>query len=198
MYIHWVVIVILENDWKTQHSYSRKKFSLIFKHVSQPFSGEFIQGGPFLLEQEAWLHAPMHMSHMPHRRTGNSQRRERDKILQWSLECLTKIHQCNNRCWKCCLICQMYSVYLWNSAVNSPKFFSRNFWNVVADVVSQLFQSVGIRFIQFVLQSKNYTCLINLQFLTILWPFVQTFSKHVSWASRLKDFLGGISSLTQI
>jgi hypothetical protein len=85
-----------------------------------------------------------------------------------------------------------------HSAVNSPRFFSRNCWNVVADVVSQLFQNVGIRFIHSILQSNNYTCLINLLFLTILWPFIQTFLKHVTWASCLKHFLGEISSLTSI
>jgi hypothetical protein len=92
----------------------------------------------------------------------------------------------------------VFSTPVKHSAVNSPKFLSRNCWNVVADVVSQLFQSVGICFIHFILQSKNYTCLINLLFLTILWPFIQTFSKHVSWVSHLKDLLGEISSLTPI
>ena len=82
----------------------------------------------------------------------------------------------------------VFSIPVEHSAVNSPKFFSRNCCNVVAHVVSQLFQSVGICFIHFILQSKNYTCLINLQFLTILGLFIPTFSEHVSWASRFKDF----------
>jgi hypothetical protein len=46
IYIPWVVIVILENDYKSQPFYSRKKFPLKFEHVSQPLPGEFIQGRP--------------------------------------------------------------------------------------------------------------------------------------------------------
>jgi len=179
----------------------RKKFPLKFEHVSQPFPGEFIQDGPF----PSWItsvtaHSDASASYATSQDGWQSMKGARQNIAviiifrrpnknspvqQQTLKMLPS--------WP-----NVFSIPVKHSAVNSPKFLSRNCWNVVADVVSQLFQSVRICFIHFILQSKNYTCLINLLFLTILWPFIQTFSKHVSWVSHLKDFLGEISSLTPI